>query len=258
MWTKPYGRTGKQISAVGFGGMRFANQDDIEGNAEIVRYGHSHGINYFDTAPGYGKSEDIFGAAFKHMDRESFYVSTKSGKAKGDDLRADLERSLQRMGLEKIDVFHIWYVLSPEVWKQRLEGGAVATALKAKDEGLIDHLAVSSHMPGEDLAQVLREGPFEGVTLGYCAINFPYRDRSHRPGRGGGGELHAVRRIARRGAAGAHHRRHGPPVYGLSLLSALPVRRAHPGPDGNLQSPHAGVRRHRDGPPDEVALERDA
>jgi uncharacterized protein len=47
--------------------------------------------------------------------------------------------------------------------------------MKAKDEGLIKHLVVSSHLQGDQLGQMLSEGPFEGVTLGYCAINFPYR-----------------------------------------------------------------------------------
>ncbi len=78
MLYKPYGKTGKEISVISFGGMRFADNDDIETNAELVQYACSKGINYFDTAPGYceDKSEIAFGEAFKNMDRDSFYVST--------------------------------------------------------------------------------------------------------------------------------------------------------------------------------------
>lgn len=176
MWYEPYGQTGKSISAVSFGGMRFPGDQSMEANAEIVTYAYSKGINYFDTAPGYKRSEDTFGIAFEQMDRDKFYVSTKSSKSDGDALRADLEQSLQRMKIDKIDFFHIWYVMSLDIWRARIDGGAVSAALQAKEEGLIDHLAVSSHMPGEDLETMLKEGPFEGVTLGYCAINFPYRD----------------------------------------------------------------------------------
>ena len=175
---KPYGRTGKEISAVGFGGMRFANQDDIAGNAEVVCHAHRLGINYFDTAPGYGKSEDIFGAAFKQMDRSTFYVSTKTFASTGQAVRDDLDKSLTRMGIDHIDFYHIWCIISPETWKERLDGGAVAEALKARQEGLVGHVVVSSHMQGEDLENMLREGPFEGVTLGYCAMNFPYRQQA--------------------------------------------------------------------------------
>jgi len=177
MWTRPYGQTGEQVSIIGFGGMRFDNLADIEGNAEIVHYAYEKGINYFDTAPGYGngKSESIMGAAFKQMDREKIFVSTKSNAATPGALRKDLEASLKRMGVEVIDFFHIWWVTTLEAWRQRVDGGAVAEAVKAKEEGLIKHLAISSHLPGVELGEVLTEGPLEGVLLGYCAINFPYR-----------------------------------------------------------------------------------
>lgn len=180
MWYKPYGRTGKEISAVSFGGMRFDNPEDIDTNAEIVLYAHGKGINYFDTAPYYckDKSEDIMGAALRQLPRESFHVSTKCGAADGGKLRESLDRSLDRLGVEKIDFFHIWCVLSMDVWQARKDGGAVQAALQAKEEGLIEHVVVSSHLQGGDLRQVLSEGCFEGVTLGYCAINFPYRQEA--------------------------------------------------------------------------------
>jgi hypothetical protein len=177
MFKKPYGNTGKEISVVGFGGMRFEDPDQTDRMAEMVLRAHGKGINYFDTAPGYcgQKSEGIFGRAFEQLDRESFYVSTKSNKPDGDDLRADLETSLERMKIDCIDFFHIWWVLSKEAWEGRKAGGAIETALKAKEEGLVKHVVMSSHMGGEELKDVLAEGVAEGVTLGYCAINFPLR-----------------------------------------------------------------------------------
>ena len=180
MRTRTYGKTGKEISVIGFGAMQFPHPEKIDEMAELVIYAHQQGINYFDTAPGYcqDKSEIILGAAFKHMNPGSYYLSTKSMKPDGDELRKDLEQSLQRMGLEKIHFFHIWNIVSLEVWRERLDGGAVAAAIKAKEEGLIEHLAVSSHLPGDQLAELLKEGLFEGVTLGYCAINFPYRQKA--------------------------------------------------------------------------------
>ena len=177
MWYKNYGQTGKKISVIGFGGMRFANPQDIDGSAEILLHAQQQGINYFDTAPGYcgDKSEIIFGAAIKQMKPGTFYVSTKCGSPDGNVLRASLEKSLKRLNVEKIHFFHIWCVVTLDQWKQRQDGGAIAAVIKAKEEGLIEHVVVSSHLPGAQLAQVLKEGPFEGVTVGYCAINFPYR-----------------------------------------------------------------------------------
>ncbi|MDP6633588.1 MAG: aldo/keto reductase [Phycisphaerae bacterium] len=177
MLYKPYGQTGKNVSAISFGGMRFDKPENIDANAEIVLYAHSKGINYFDTAPLYcgDKSEEIMGAALKQLKRDEFYVSTKSNKAVGATLRSELERSLTRLNVDYIDFYHIWCIVRPETWKERLAGGAVDEALKAKEEGLIKHLVVSSHLLGDELGEMLADGPFEGVTLGYCAINFPYR-----------------------------------------------------------------------------------
>ncbi len=177
MWYKPYGRTGKKISVVSFGGMRFDNPDDIDANAELLLHAHAQGINYFDTAPGYnaGKSEEVFAAAFKQMPRDSFYCSTKSGKSDGGQLRADLEKSLRRMNVEKIDFFHIWCITSADQWPRRKAGGAVAAALKAREEGLVGHVAASLHLSGREICEIVREGLLEGITVGYNMLNFPFR-----------------------------------------------------------------------------------
>jgi len=177
MLYRPFGKTGKDVSVISFGGMRFSDPKNLKKSSETLLYAHSKGINYFDTAPVYcgDRSEDIFGHALSQLPRNSFYVSTKCSRTKGDELRKSIERSLQRLKIEKIDFFYIWHLMSPEDWEQRKQNGAVEAALQAQDEGLIGHLLCSSHMEGEGLARVLDEKIFEGVLLGYNAINFPYR-----------------------------------------------------------------------------------
>ena len=177
MLTKPYGTTGIDATVIGFGAMRFPQPKDTEAMAAIVRHAFDRGINYFDTAPAYceGLSEGIFGAAFRTMPRDKYYVATKSNKADASELRRDVETSLERMGVDSLDVLHIWWVLSLEAYRGRVDGGAVAEAIKLKEEGLVKHLAISSHMRGDELAVVLDDSPFEGVLLGYNATNFPTR-----------------------------------------------------------------------------------
>jgi len=177
MWTKPYGTTGKDISAVSFGGMRFEEPDDLDAGAEIVLHAHRRGINYFDTAPGYfaGQSEKIMGAAFARMPRESFYCSSKCMAADAGEFRASLETSLKRMRVETIDFFHIWCIVRPAQWDERKAGGAVAAAIKAKEEGLIGHVVVSVHLAGDEICAILREGLVEGLTVGYNALNVGFR-----------------------------------------------------------------------------------
>jgi len=175
---RTYGSTGVEVSAVGFGGMRF-DEKDLDSCAELVKTAYDAGINYFDTAPGYGESEKIFGAAFKQMKKtrsqKPFYVSTKTLKDSPGEVRKDLEASLKKLNLDYIDFYHFWYVLSLDVYHQRKANGVLKEFEKLRDEGLIKHICVSTHMPGPDIDKMLRDYPFEGILLGYSAMNFAYR-----------------------------------------------------------------------------------
>ncbi|MDR1894877.1 MAG: aldo/keto reductase [Spirochaetales bacterium] len=189
---RKFGKTGYDISLLGFGGMRFAEPANIEKSAEMLVHALDLGINYFDTAPKYcdDHSEDIFGAAVRELDsrKKPYYFSTKSQLKDGGELRRQLERSLKRLGKDYVDFYNCWYVLTPEDWAQRKAGGAVAAILKAKEEGLIRHPCFSTHLPGEQIRRVIEEGWFEGVTLGFSALNFPYREEgvaaAHKAGLG--------------------------------------------------------------------------
>ncbi|MCL2416095.1 MAG: aldo/keto reductase, partial [Defluviitaleaceae bacterium] len=104
MLYRDYGTTGKKISAIGFGGMRFLAEEyqkDVKISAQLVLEAFENGITYFDTAPGYceQKSEVIFGEAFKQMKYGDFYVSTKCGlwnATTADEARKMIEQSLTR------------------------------------------------------------------------------------------------------------------------------------------------------------------
>jgi len=175
-----YGQTGKNVSAIGFGGMRLPNPRNPDEGIAVLHAARRAGITYFDTAPFYcdDKSEEIFGQALRTMPESPrpLYTSSKSQHAEGDEFRRSLETSLSRLQVDQITFFHIWCVMSPEDWQARIQGGALAAALQAKEEGRIGHVCVSTHMNGPQIEQMLTEHPeIEGVTLGYCAINFPYR-----------------------------------------------------------------------------------
>lgn len=180
---KKYGRTGKQVSALGFGGMRFHKDEydkDPEICADIVRYANAKGINYFDTAPYYcdDKSEIIFGLAFKNMPGQ-FFMSTKSmisGEKTADDVRRRCENSIKRMNVEKINFFHMWSIINLEQYRRVMApGGPYEGAMKLKEEGLIDHICISTHASGDEIRQIVEEGFYEGILLGYNATNFAFR-----------------------------------------------------------------------------------
>jgi uncharacterized protein len=173
-----YGKTSKKVSVVGFGGMRFDKERSDRENAELVRYAFSQGINFFDTAPAYGKSEDIYGLAFKEMQGE-YFVSTKASPHSCRTIsqtRRSVMKSLDRMGVAKIDFFHVWSLLRMEDYELAMRpGGMYEGLVRCKEEGLIDHIVCSSHMPGHEVKQVVDSGKFEGVLLGLNVLNFLYR-----------------------------------------------------------------------------------
>jgi len=177
---KTFGSTGIEVSNIGFGGMRFINRDDIDSCASLVKAAYDRDVNYFDTAPGYPKSEEIFGEAFKQMNKtrtqKSFYIATKSNKPDPEIIRKELETSLKTMNLDYIDFYHVWYVLSLDEYQNRKAKGVLAQFERLKEEGLIKHICVSTHMTGSDIGKMLHDYPFEGVLLGYSAMNFAYRE----------------------------------------------------------------------------------
>lgn len=175
-----YGQTGKKVSAIGFGGMRF-EKDKFDESAELVRVAYDSGINYFDTAPQYIDSEEVFGIAFKDMlknrQQKPFYVSTKSMKAKPGEIRRDIETSLKRMGLDYIDFYHCWCIYTLGDYYDRKAKGALEEFTKLKEEGLIKHVCVSTHVKGSDVKELLSDYPFEGVLMGYSVMNFSFRQK---------------------------------------------------------------------------------
>jgi len=182
MLTGTYTANGPRISRIGFGGMRFADIEDQDACAALVRQAYEAGVTYFDTAPGYfgGKSEQAYGRAFREMNKtrseRPFYVATRTSKTGYDDVRRDLETSLERLHVDAVDFYHVWCVVTHEDWRRRYADGVTRAFERLRDEGLVRHICISSHMNGPELVQTLDEYPFDGVQLGYCAMNFLYRE----------------------------------------------------------------------------------
>ena len=109
------GRTGWQISEVSLGGAYLMGSDPEraqESTDEVVKHAVKLGINYIDTAPLYGNSEELLGGALEGV-AEHFYVATKVGfdppdfDYRGDSVLWSIERSLQRMRLPKLGTAQI-------------------------------------------------------------------------------------------------------------------------------------------------------
>jgi len=176
---RDFGKTGKKVSLLGFGGMRFKNIDNQDECVALMTAAAKGGINYFDTAPGYFdiKSEIVFGKAFQEMRNQKlpYYCSTKTTESEEGAIRKEIEAQLKRLNIDSIDFYHIWCITNLAGWEKRKKDGILNTFRKLKEEGLIKHICVSSHLIKNEIKDLLMEGVFEGVLFGYSAYNFPTR-----------------------------------------------------------------------------------
>lgn len=180
MLYRNYGSTGEKVSLLGFGGMRFRNIADQDACVAAMAAAAEGGVTYFDTAPGYfeTKSESVFGLGFAELRRRKlpYQVATKTFKTKRDDIRRELDAQLSRLGVDAVDFYHIWCITTLENWAERKREGILDTFRELKEEGLIRHICVSSHLIGDEIKELLMEGVFEGVLFGYSAYNFKTRE----------------------------------------------------------------------------------
>ena len=179
---RDYGQTGEKVSLLGFGGMRFKNVDNHDECARMMVTAAQGGVNYFDTAPGYfeTRSETVFGKGFAQMRKLGlpYYAATKTFESTESGIRREIEAQLKRLDIPAIDFYHIWCINSLNNWEGRKKDGVLKTFTKLKDEGLIRHICISSHLIKNEIKELLMEGVFEGVLFGYSAYNFKTRQEA--------------------------------------------------------------------------------
>ena len=164
---------------LGFGGMRFENVDDRDASVAMMVQAAEGGVTYFDTAPKYfgTKSEEVFGEGLRELRRRGrpYYLSTKTFESEESAVRREIEEQLRRLDVDHIDFYHAWCITNLDNWRERKQNGVIDAFRRLKEEGLIRHIAVSSHLIGDEIRELLEEGVFEGVLFGYSAYNFKTR-----------------------------------------------------------------------------------
>jgi len=105
----------------------------------------SRGVNHIDTARGYGDSE-LRLAPWLAGNRDKVFLATKTGERGGSAARAELEDSLDRMGVDNVDLIQLHNLVEPDEWEIAFAPGGVVEALaKARDEGLCRFIGVTGH-----------------------------------------------------------------------------------------------------------------
>jgi predicted aldo/keto reductase-like oxidoreductase len=165
-----FGRTNLVVSRVAFGGIpiqRLSREDGIR----LVRETLALGVNFIDTAHGYGHSEELIGAAIRGVPRESLVIATKSTASDRRTFTADLEESLRRLGTEYVDIFQFHGINSKEKMATLMgPGGAMEGMAEGVRAGRIRFPAFSSHSL-RVAAEVIRTGRFDVVQVPFNFVD---------------------------------------------------------------------------------------
>jgi aryl-alcohol dehydrogenase-like predicted oxidoreductase len=138
------GKTGEQLSIIGFGGI--VVMDETTGEASnIVAEAVDRGINYFDIAPSYGNAQERLGPALAPYRKNCFLACKTEGRMK-DDSRKQLEESLRLLKTDHVDLYQFHALTKmAELDKVLGPGGAMETMEATKKEGKIRYIGFSVH-----------------------------------------------------------------------------------------------------------------
>ena len=168
MQTRPFGSTGHDSTCTIFGAAAFfhASQEEADRTLELVL---EHGINHVDTAASYGHSE-LRLAPWLRDHRGDVFLATKTGQRDRAGAREEIRRSLDRLGVDSVDLIQLHNLVDVIEWEQALrEGGALEAAVEAREEGLVRFIGVTGH--GRTVARMhrlsLERFPFDSVLAPY-------------------------------------------------------------------------------------------
>jgi len=139
-----FGSTGHESSRVIFGGAALATMRQ-EAADELLPVLLEAGVNHLDVAASYGDAE-LRLAPWLAARPDEFFLATKTGDRSGDAARASLERSLERLGVDHVDLIQLHNLVEPDEWDVAFgPGGAVEALARARDEGLARFVGVTGH-----------------------------------------------------------------------------------------------------------------
>ncbi len=162
------GRTGLTVTRFGIGGAYCKT-------ADLYRTALDCGINYVDTARSYrdGEDEKVIGQAIRGR-RDDLILATKTLKRDAEEARKELETSLRLLDVDYIDIYQLHHLNTQADREQALgPGGAIETAQKAREEGLIRFIGVTGH-DWVQMQEAVATDLFDTVLCWYnCAMKEP-------------------------------------------------------------------------------------
>lgn len=172
-----FGRSGHMSTRTLFGAAALSHvtQQEADRTLEVLL---QYGVNHIDVAASYGDAELRIAPWLKQY-RSQFFVATKTDGRTAQAAKEDLHRSLERIGIDYVDLWQLHNLVDPIEWDIALSpGGAIDAAIEAKQQGLVRAIGVTGH--GLEIAAMHRRSleryDFDSVLLPYnfLTMQSPY------------------------------------------------------------------------------------
>jgi uncharacterized protein len=184
MITRRFGRTQIQVPLFSTGGMRYQQDwksavpeeldSKVQSNVqEIIEKSLDLGLRHIETARGYGTSEYHLGLAFRNIKREDYILQTKvPPKESPDEFRENLDKSLELLGVEHVDLLGIHGINNEETldWAIR-KGGCMEVVREYQEKGRIGKVGFSTHGQRKGILAAIESNEFDYVNLHYYYID---------------------------------------------------------------------------------------
>jgi aryl-alcohol dehydrogenase-like predicted oxidoreductase len=164
----PFGSTGHESTRAVFGGAALGRVSKSEADRALdtlLRYG----VNHIDVAASYGDAE-LRVATWLRRNPGTFFVATKTGERTYRGAREEIRRSLDRLGVDRVDSIQLHNLVDVIEWETALgPGGALEAAIEAREEGLVRFIGITGH--GLSVPEMHRRSlerfPFDSVLVPY-------------------------------------------------------------------------------------------
>ena len=164
----PFGATGHESSRVIFGAAALGSVTKTDADRAFGLL-VQHGVNHIDVAASYGDAE-LRVATWLRRHPGDFFLATKTGERTYRGAREEIRRSLDRLGVDRIDSIQLHNLVDVIEWETALgPKGALEAAIEAREEGLVRFIGVTGH--GLPVAEMHRRSlerfPFDSVLAPY-------------------------------------------------------------------------------------------
>jgi aryl-alcohol dehydrogenase-like predicted oxidoreductase len=166
---KRFGKTDSNVTAVGLGGegvLRTWNRESAA--VGVIEEALEQGISYFDSARAYSGSESYYGQVWprRKTERSKVFQTSKSAMRTKTEALSDLDRTLENMGIEQLDLWQIHDIRTEEDLKEiGSKGGALEAFAEAKEKGKVRFIGVTGHHDPAVLTRAVKEWPVDSVLL---------------------------------------------------------------------------------------------